>query len=141
MRWAARSSRSPRGPGAGLDELRAAIDRALRAERRAIWHWRPGGELRARIDAVRDALPAAWRSAARCGAAVADADDALALWALTCIEPRTGGPDDDELDVPDALRAAVVAEPAPRDDEAVLARWAWLDREIPPLVSRPPDRS
>jgi ferrous iron transport protein B len=35
----------------------------------------------------------------------------------------------------------VVAEPAPRDDEAVLARWAWLDKEIPPLVSRPPDRT
>ncbi|HEX8113984.1 MAG TPA: ferrous iron transporter B, partial [Kofleriaceae bacterium] len=66
--------------------------------------------------------------------------DALALWALTCVEPRTGA-DDDELEVPDALRAAVVAEPAPRDDEAVLARWAWLDQEIPPLVSRPPDRT
>jgi ferrous iron transport protein B len=69
------------------------------------------------------------------------ADDALALWALTCIEPRTGGADDDELEVPDAVRAAVIAEPPLRDDEAVLARWAFLDREIPPLVRRPPDRS
>lgn len=126
---------------AGLDDLRAAIDRALRAERRAIWHWQPGRELRARIDAVRQVLPASWRSETRYGKAVPGADDALALWALTCIEPRTGGPDDDELTVPDALRAAVLAEPATRDDEAVLARWAWLDREIPPLVSRPPDRS
>jgi ferrous iron transport protein B len=126
--------------GRGLDELRAAIDRALRAERRAVWHWQPDRALRARIDAVTPALPAAWRTATRYGAAVPGADDALALWALTCIEPRADG-DDDELDVPDALRAAVVAEPAPRDDEAVLARWAWLDTEIPPLVSRPPDRT
>jgi ferrous iron transport protein B len=127
--------------GKGLDELRAAIDRALRAERRAVWHWQPGRALRARIDAVTGALPTAWRTATRHGADVARADDALALWALTCIEPRTGDPDDDELKVPDALRTAVVAEPAPRDDEAVLARWAWLDTEIPPLVSRPPDRT
>ncbi|HEX3766398.1 MAG TPA: ferrous iron transport protein B [Kofleriaceae bacterium] len=126
---------------AGLDELRAAIDRALRAERRGVWHWQPGRELRARIDAVAGALPTAWRSATRYGAALPASDDALALWALTCVEPRTGGADDDELDVPDAVRAAVVAEPAPRDDEAVLARWAWLDKEIPPLVSRPPDRT
>jgi ferrous iron transport protein B len=125
----------------GLDELRAAVDRALRSERRAIWHWQPGPALRARLDAVRAALPGTWRSTTRYGAPLPAADDALALWALTCIEPRTGGPDDDELEVPDALRAAVVAEPAPRDDEAVLARWAWLDREIPPLVHRPPDRS
>jgi ferrous iron transport protein B len=127
--------------GRGLDELRAAIDRALRGERRAIWQWKPGPELRNRLDAVRGALPDGWQAHARYGAPLLAADDALALWALTCVEPRTGGADDDELDVPDALRAAVVAEPAPRDDEAVLARWAFLDREIPPLVSRPPDRS
>jgi ferrous iron transport protein B len=127
--------------GRGLDDLRAAIDRALRTERQAIWQWQPGRELRRRLDAVRDVLPEAWRSTARHGAPLAEADDALALWALTCVEPRTGGADDDELEVPDGLRAAVVAEPAPRDDEAVLGRWAFLDREIPPLVSRPPDRS
>jgi len=125
----------------GLDDLRAAVDRALRSERRAIWHWEPGPGLRRRLDAVRGALPESWRSATRYGAPLPASDDALALWALTCIEPRTGGPDDDELEVPELLRAAVVAEPAPRDDEAVLARWAWLDREIPPLVHRPPDRS
>jgi len=127
--------------GRGLDELRAAIDRVLRSERRASWHWRPGAELRARLDAVRNALPAEWRSRTRYGAELPAADDALALWALTCVEPRTGGPDDDELVIPAALRTAVVAEPALRDDEAVLARWAWLDREIPPLVHRAPDRS
>src|SRR5262245_31388766 len=110
----------------GLDDLRAAVDRALRSERRSIWQWQPGPELRPRIDAVTGALPVAWRSATRHGVALAGADDALALWALTCIEPRTGGADDDELDVPDALRAAVVAKPPPRDDEAVIARWAFL---------------
>jgi ferrous iron transport protein B len=125
----------------GLDDLRSAVDRALRSERRAIWQWQPGRELRTRIDAVRGALPDAWRSTTRYGALLPAADDALALWALTCIEPRTGSPDDDELEVPDSLRAAVVAEPAPRDDEAVLARWSFLDREIPPLVRRQPDRS
>jgi ferrous iron transport protein B len=125
----------------GLDDLRAAVDRALRTERRATWRWQPGAELRPRLDAVRDAMPETWRTTARYGAALPSADDALALWALTCIEARTGGPDDDELVVPDVVRAAVIAEPAPRDDEAVLARWTWLDREIPPLISRPPDRS
>jgi ferrous iron transport protein B len=125
----------------GLDELRAAVDRALRSERRAIWHWQPGQALKNRLDAVREAFPETWRSTARYGAPLPASDDALALWALTCVEPRTGGPDDDELEVPDALRAAVVAEPAAPDDEAVLARWAWLDREIPKLVARPPDRS
>jgi ferrous iron transport protein B len=125
----------------GLDDLRAAVDRALRSERRAIWQWQPGSALRARIDAVRDAMPESWRSTARYGAPLAAADDALALWALTCIEPRTGSPDDDELVVPDTMRAAVTAEPPLLDDEAVLARWTFLDREIPPLVCRPPDRS
>lgn len=125
----------------GLDDLRSAVDRTLRSERRAIWQWQPGRELRARIDDVREALPAAWHAATRYGTALAAADDALALWALTCIEPRTGGADDDELEVPDALRAAVLAGPTPDDNEAVIARWAFLDREIPPLVRKPPDRS
>jgi ferrous iron transport protein B len=144
----------------GLEELKAAVDRALRSERRAIWHWQPSPALRTRIASVRAALPETWQSAHRHGQPLAGADepgfagrgstperecgaidDALALWALTCIEPRTGGHDDDELDVPDALRAAVIAEPGHDDDEAILARWAWLDREIPPLIRRPPDRS
>ncbi|HSS00005.1 MAG TPA: ferrous iron transport protein B [Kofleriaceae bacterium] len=125
----------------GLDDLRAAVDRVLRSERRAIWQWQPGLELRAQLDGVAEALPTAWRSSARHGMALPAADDALALWALTCIEPRTGGPDDDELEVPETLRAAVLASPQPDDKEAILARWAFLDREIPPLVRRQPDRS
>ncbi|MBA3454458.1 MAG: ferrous iron transport protein B [Deltaproteobacteria bacterium] len=118
----------------GLEDLRAAIDRTLRSERKSVWRWTPSPALREHLDAIREALPATWRG---------QADDALALWSLLCLEPRTGSTDDDELVVPDGLRAAVTARKLDRslDDEAVLARWAWLDREIPKLVRRRPDRS
>lgn len=118
----------------GLKELVAAIDRALRKDRVAVWRWTPTPVLREHIDAVRAALPAAWHSE--------HGDDALALWALTCIEPRTGI-DDDELVVPAELRAAVASCTVERaaDDESVLGRWTWLDREIPKLLTRRVDRS
>ncbi|HWU89302.1 MAG TPA: ferrous iron transporter B [Kofleriaceae bacterium] len=130
----------------GIADLVAAIELAMRAERRAVRRWTPDEPLRAAIAAVRPALPAPWTATARHGAAPAagapDPDDALALWALTCIEPRTGGHDDDELDVPDSLRAAATAASAGLDlDRPILARWAWLDREIPKLLRRLPDRS
>jgi ferrous iron transport protein B len=50
---------------------------------------------------------------------------------------------DDELEVPAPLRAATTARTIDRacDDEAVLGRWGWLDREIPPLVAHRTDRS
>lgn len=126
----------------GLDELVAAVDRALHGERKALWRWRPSPALREILDPVREALPASWRADARHGTTDRAADDALALWSVTCLEPRTGV-DDDELDVPDELRAAATAHTIDRalDDEAVLARWAWLDREIPKLLARPADRS
>ena len=126
--------------GKGLDELRAAIDRMLRGERRPLWRWTPSPALRAHLDAI--ALPESWRTSTRYGTALPAADDALALWALTCIEPRTGS-DDDELEVPAELRAAVTARTIERsaDDEGVLARWVWLDREIPKLLRKRPDRS
>jgi len=147
---------------AGIGDLVAAIDRALRARRRSVWRWTPDAPLREAIAAVRPALPPGWTTRTRhaagrdAGAAAeaadasadagADADAALALWALTCIEPRTSKDDGDELDVPDALRAAVLAAaaaagPALDLDRPILARWAWLDREIPPLLRRKPDRS
>ncbi|HEY4240214.1 MAG TPA: ferrous iron transport protein B [Kofleriaceae bacterium] len=125
--------------GKGLPELRAAVDRALRAERRATWRWQPSAALRTRLDVVAPALPASWQTAQRLGAALAPADDALALWALTCIEPI--GDDTDELEVPRALRDAVEGTGASGEDEAVLARWAWLDREVSSLVAQRPDRS
>jgi len=118
----------------GLPDLIAAIDRTLRTEATPVWRWKPSAELRTHLAAVRDAMPASWRGTS---------DDALALWSLLSIEPRTGTSDDDELDVPDELRAAVAARTFDRavDDEPVLARWAWLDTEIPKLVKRKPDRS
>ncbi len=118
----------------GLKELVAAIDRALRKDRVAVWRWTPSPALRGHLDSVRAALPSSWRSE--------HGDDALALWALTCVEPRTGN-DDDELDVPAELRAAVGACSVDRaaDDEAVLGRWTWLDREVPKLIIRKVDRS
>jgi ferrous iron transport protein B len=130
---------------AGLPELCAAIDRAVAGARCATWRWQPDAALRARLDAVRAGLPEAWTSAARYGMAggqelAARADDALALWALTCVEPRTGGHDDDELEIPDALRAAATAKDADLD-APILARWRWLDAEIAALARRPPDRS
>jgi ferrous iron transport protein B len=135
----------------GLEDLRAAVDRTLRADRRPLWRWVPSPGLRAHLDVVTTALPASWRAAIRHAAPATattagpdpTADDALALWSLLCLERRTGSSDDDELDVPDDLRAAVTARTIDRaiDDEAVLARWAWLDREIPKLVRRAPDRS
>lgn len=140
---------------AGIPDLVAAIDRALRADRRPTWRWTPDAPLRAAIDQVRAALPAGWTPRAQTRAQPGDAGggepgaelgtaDALALWALTCIEPRTGKDDGDELDVPDSLRAAVLAAGAASEldlDRPILARWAWLDREIPPLLRRAPDRS
>ena len=130
----------------GLPELGAAIDRALRAERRAIWRWTPSPALRRELDAVGAALPASWRAAERYRAALPTADDAVALWALTCIDNSEH--DGDELvGVPPELRAAAIAARAPRasdqllDDEPVLARWKWLDREIAKLARVAPDRS
>jgi ferrous iron transport protein B len=97
--------------------------------------------LRAHLDAVAGALPAAWRAQRRYAAGVRGADDALALWALTCLE---AGAEGDELTgVPSELRAAVTGRTVERAlyDEAVLARWAWLDRELPKLVAKPHARS
>ena len=108
--------------GRGLPELRAAIERALHKERTPIWRWTPSAALRERLDAMRAAVP--------------ELDDARALWALTCIDGE------DELEVAPDLRAAALANRLDRelDDEAVLARWAWLDREIPKLVKKQVDR-
>jgi ferrous iron transport protein B len=119
----------------GLPELAAAVDRALRAARRTDWKWTPSSALRAHLAAVAAALPASWRRP------LTQADDALALWALTCLD---SGEDGDELvGVPPDLRAAVAARTLDRavDDEAVLARWAWLDRELARAITKKPDRS
>ena len=125
----------------GLPELVAAIDRTLRGERRTHRQWTPSPGLRASLDAVLPVLPLSWRSAARYRAELPVADDAVALWALTCIDSGEGG--DELIGVPAELRSIVdaAAHTQTLDDEAVLARWAWLDREIPKLGHAKPDRS
>jgi ferrous iron transport protein B len=124
----------------GLPQLVQAIDRATRAtSRQAVWRWEPSPELRAEITKVRFALPDAWTAKARYGTALDAGDDALALWTMTSAEPKTGSPDDDELDIPADLRAAALATKQDLD-APILARWAWLDREIPRLTSRAIDR-
>ncbi len=134
--------------GHGLPELRTAIDRAFQSERRSVWKWTPSASLRARLDAIVPALPKDWRDALRKGGEPGElrgGDDALALWALTCIE---SGADGDELaGISAALRTAVAAQQGGPgsgkaiDDEAVLARWSWLDRELAKLVTKRADRS
>jgi len=117
---------------AGIGDLLAALDRAVDAgPAEPSWKWTPSDGLRARIDAVRTALPASWLQR-----------DALALWALQSIEA------DDELSaIPDSLRnevRGVTGDPSVAraiDDEVVLARWRWLDDEVTPLVRGKPDRS
>jgi ferrous iron transport protein B len=124
----------------GLPELIAAIDRAARAERRAHWVWTPSPALRVQLDVVRGALPASWRSTARYGSEVVAGDDAIALWALTCFDASEHEADE-LVGVPPDFRATVLAQQFALDDEPVLARWAWLDREIPKLAHTHPDRS
>jgi ferrous iron transport protein B len=122
--------------GRGLDELRAAIARLL-LERpaqpdmhtRVRWHWQPSRALEDAIARARAALPATW-----------PANDAMALWALMSLD----GEREDELrDVPAELREAALLTPAQArdiDDEAVRARYAWLDAHVAPLVRVAPDR-
>ncbi len=123
--------------GRGLDALRAAIGRTLATDRRAVWRWTPSETVRAHLTAAAEALPEPWRAQTRYGRALPAGDDALALWALTCID------EDDELDVPPVLRETVRARGVTRtdDDDAVLARWRWLDREVAKLATKKPDRT
>ncbi len=115
--------------GTGLDALHAAIAAALRTPPRPQVHV-PYPE--AILDAAAEvgaALPAAWRHDAR-------RDGALALWALTSVEPH------DELhDLDPALRAACLAVHAREpgrdiDGEVIAARYAFLDRHAAALHRR-----
>ncbi len=123
----------------GITDLIAAVDRATRKQPQAIWHWQPDDALRARLDQLATALPDDWHHPADDDAPARR--DALALWSLTNVEPITGGPDDDELDIPLDLRRAALDKSGLDLDAPILARWAWLDREIPKLSTRPIDRS
>src|SRR5207244_13506448 len=53
-------------------------------------------------------------------------------------------PDGGPVHPPPALRAAATVPPDEAlaiDGEAITARYAWLDREVAPLVAHEPDRS
>ena len=109
----------------GIPALIAAIDRTMTKPAQAVWRWEPAPQLRTRLAAIK---PTA-------------GSDAKALWALTNIEAREGSPDDDELVISDQLRAAALDKTGLDLDAPILARWAWLDREIPRLIKKPVDRS
>ena len=113
----------------GVLALEQEIARRLdRTTRRELWQWQPSTALRDRLALVRAGLPEGW-----------PASDAMALWALMSVEA------DDELGhIPPSLRAAATVSPEEArriDDEAIAARYAWLDQQVAPLVARAPDRS
>jgi ferrous iron transport protein B len=122
--------------GVGLDSLRKAMTRAIQSEappleEAARWRWQPSEDLAGRIDRVRSTLPASWPQTR-----------AMALWALMSLE------EDDELaHIDPAVRAAVrQAVDGPEracdiDDEAIQARYGWLDEHVAPLMRAKPDRS
>lgn len=117
---------APRGEG--LAALRQQVAERLGAERTPRWHWQPSAALAERIAQVKDALPAGW-----------PASEALALWALMSVDAE-----DELAHIPAGLRAEAITpddEGQRIDDEAIGARYAWLDREVQPLVSQAPDRS
>jgi ferrous iron transport protein B len=111
----------------GLDALGESIQRSLQQATEPRWRWQPSEALRAHLRAVGDQLPDSWPHT-----------DGMALWALSSVD------DDHELaHIPDRLRRAVNARGLTRtlDDEPVLARWAYLDREIAKTAVSKPDRS
>jgi len=122
----------------GIAELRAAIGQAVAEAQAAggppepVWRWTPSRDLRGAIERVRAALPPDWPQT-----------DAMALWALMSV-----GDDDELTGVPETVRRAAAGgegggRPAGTwiDDEAITARYGWLDRTVAPLVGGAPDRS
>ncbi|HEX5658314.1 MAG TPA: ferrous iron transport protein B [Polyangiales bacterium] len=112
--------------GQGVDELKATIERTLREELPAPQlRFAPSQPLQARLDVIKASLPSAW-----------PASDGLALWAMT----SAGG--GDELVLPEALRNALTREipndevGSAIDDEAVQARYAWIDAHVKPPTKR-----
>jgi ferrous iron transport protein B len=118
--------------GAGLDELSRAILERLERARPPRLHVRYPQELLRDADAIADALPEEWRGSV-------ERDRALALWALTSLEP-----DDELVGIPEALRqrcAQVLERAAARDvdREIIESRYHALEALLPGVV-KPPDR-
>lgn len=109
--------------GSGVKELGAAIEAHLNAEPRSLVHVSYPAPLRRDADNVAAALPPEWRSSV-------ERDRALALWALSSLEP------DDELSgIPEALRertAEVMASSAGRDvdREIIETRYEYLEAKL-----------
>lgn len=114
----------------GLEALEQAMLRALQKPAEPTWRWKPSAALQAHLAAVRAELPAEWPAYAQ--------NDGMALWILSSVD------EDHELaNIPAELRSAVAARQLDRalDDEPVLARWAFLDRELAKATRGKPDRS
>ncbi|HEV8551045.1 MAG TPA: ferrous iron transport protein B, partial [Polyangiaceae bacterium] len=124
--------------GKGFGELRLAIERALAAPARGkpLPSYPP--ELLADAARVTEALPAAWRDSA-------ERDQALALWALSSIEP-----DDELAHIPPSLRercaeVRAAAEARDLDREIIAARYRAIDDALEDVYVRverhPPKRA
>ncbi len=115
--------------GEGVEELRAAISRALANPPLPRLHARYPSAVRERVDALASALPESWRKNV-------EHDRALALWALTSIS------DDDELSgIPDELRQCALdqhqaALGSDIDQEVITTRYALLDDLEPRFYGR-----
>ncbi len=109
--------------GSGTLELQAAIERQLGAAQQPLVHVAYPPALRQDMDRVASALPESWRGSV-------ERDRALALWALSSLEP------DDELNgIPDLLRQRteeVLAASAPRDidREIIESRYHCLEAKL-----------
>jgi ferrous iron transport protein B len=109
--------------GQGSAALLAAIERALAVPPRPRLTLRYPAALIRDVDRVVSALPDAWRKNV-------ERDRALALWALSSIEPG-----DELVGVPDALRARteqVLAEVGERDldREIIESRYVYIEQQL-----------
>ncbi|MFT3924834.1 MAG: ferrous iron transport protein B [Myxococcales bacterium] len=115
--------------GQGLDGLKRVMAEALTRKVTPKLRFAPSATLAKQIAQVRAACPTGLQT------------DAFALWALMSVAR------DDELSLPENLRAAVLsAVPDDQagkalDDEVVNARYAFIDRTVSPLVTQPVKRT
>lgn len=116
--------------GGGLDELSQAIVERLAQARSPRLHVSYPSELLRDADTVADALPAKWRGSV-------ERDRALALWALTSLEP-----DDELVGIPDQLRSRcgeVLERAAGRDvdREIIESRYHALEALLASVLKAP----
>ena len=108
--------------GEGIPALKRAVSEALTADAAPVWRWSPSPALAARIAETLSHLPPGW-----------PASDAMALWALSSLEPGST-----LRGVTPALASAAQLDPdagMALDEEVATARYAWLDATVGGLVS------